>query len=295
MGSLYERAERWEGALGSERLELSLVHVKNGGAGPRLLLLHGNPGTLDDFAALVPHLSFAGELLLVDLPGFGKSPPAKDPQTMTLAGLARAALAVTDSLGWQTFEVVGHSHGGGVAQALAWGSSQRVRRLLLLGSLGFPAHSAYRQLALPGAGAAMRLIASCVGLPGARAWLKAVQKGIAQKAFYPEPLPDGRLEREVERILSAPTILSSMVDVAKGGPCAELAQNVASIASPTIFLHGESDRLVPARHSRHLHELRVAAGRDSGFELVAGAGHMLPVTHADLVARRLRGLSAPFA
>jgi pimeloyl-ACP methyl ester carboxylesterase len=289
MGSLYHRAERRDVAVGGERLELSVVHVKNGGAGPRLLLLHGNPGTLDDFVNLAESLSFAAELLLFDLPGFGKSPPAQDPRTSSLAGLARVARAVTDSFGWQTFHVVGHSHGGGVAQAMAWGSSQRVQGLLLLSSLGFPAHPAYRQLALPGVGAAMRLIAGCVGLPGGKTWLKGVQTGIAKKAFYPEPLPEGRLDRDVETIRSAPTILSSMVNVAKGEPCAELSQHVASIASRTMFLHGDSDRLVPARHSKHLHDLRVAAGRDSVFELIAGAGHMLPITHADLIARRLQG------
>ncbi len=289
MGLLYERAERRELTLRNERLELSIVHLRQAEVGPRLLLLHGNPGTLNDFAELAPKLTFASQLLLVDLPGFGKSPPAsRSLDGSSLSGLANIACAVVDSIGWPSFDVVGHSHGGGVAQAMAWAGNPRVTNLILLGSLGFPAHGAYRQLALPGARAAMRLVGRCLPLPGGKAWLRRMQRGIETKAFYPAPLSRDRLEHDLDTILSAPSILESMVRVAQGTPCAELARNATSIAGLTSFVHGESDRLVPPRYARHLHDLRLAAGCKSEFELMLGAGHMLLLTHAERVAKHIR-------
>lgn len=130
MGSLYERAERLPLVVGSDRITLTAVHSRRSAVGRRLLLLHGNPRNLDDFAALVPKLDFAAEVLAIDLPGFGRSAPA--PATLsalTLTDLASVAFAAADAHGWSTFEVIGHSHGGGVAQAMAWGANARVKRI----------------------------------------------------------------------------------------------------------------------------------------------------------------------
>jgi hypothetical protein len=46
MQSLYERAEPWDVALGASVLPVSVVQIKRNAHGPRLLCLHGNPGTL---------------------------------------------------------------------------------------------------------------------------------------------------------------------------------------------------------------------------------------------------------
>ena len=163
MESLYDEAEWVVLSSDSTPLSISTVRLKNPGDGPRVLLIHGNPGTLDDFSSLIPHLSFASEVAAFDLPGFGKSPPpVRADKAFSLAGLAKVALALADQMGWQRFDVIGHSHGAGVAQAMAWHSSQRIEHLLLLGSLGYPAHAAYRQMAIPGVRLAMSALAACL-------------------------------------------------------------------------------------------------------------------------------------
>jgi pimeloyl-ACP methyl ester carboxylesterase len=293
MRSLYEEAEWVVLSSSSTPLSLSTVRVKNPGDGPRVLLIHGNPGTLDDFSSLIPHLSFASEVVAFDLPGFGKSPPPVHADTaFSLAGLAKVALSLADQLGWQRFDLIGHSHGAGVAQAMAWHSSQRIDRLLLLASLGYPAHAAYRQMAIPGVRLALSALAACLSLPGGRAWLKSMQRGIAGTAYYPEAVSPERLERDVDTMMSAPRILPTMARLALSKPCADLAAHAATIGVPTLFLHGSSDRLVPERHARAVHQLRVGAGRPSSFELLPEAGHMLPITHAEHVASRYREMMA---
>jgi len=293
MKSLYDEAESVVLSPDSTPLSLSTVRVKNPGDGPRVLLLHGNPGTLDDFASLIPHLSFASEVVAFDLPGFGKSPPPVHADTpFSLAGLAKVALSLADQMGWQRFDVIGHSHGAGVAQAMAWHSSQRIEHLLLLGSLGYPAHAAYRQMAIPGVRLAMSAMAACLSLPGGRAWLKSMQRGIVATAYFPEAVSAERLERDVDTMMSAPWTLPTMARLALSKPCADLAAHAASIDAPTLFLHGSSDRLVSAHYPRAVHELRVRAGRPSSFELLSDAGHMLPITHAEHVASRYREMIA---
>ena len=273
----------------STPLSLSTVRVKNPGDGPRVLLIHGNPGTLDDWSSLIPHLSFASEVVAFDLPGFGKSPPAARTDTaFTLAGLAKVALSLADHMGWQRFDVIGHSHGAGVAQAMAWHSSQRIDHLLLLGSLGYPAHAAYRKMEIPGVPLAMSVLAACLRLPGGRAWLKSMQRGLASTAYFPEAVSAERLERDVDTMMSAPRILPTMARLALSKPCTDLAAHAATIGAPTLFLHGSSDRLVPEQNARAVHQLRIEASRPSSFEVVSEAGHMLPLTHAEHVASRYR-------
>lgn len=293
MKSLYEEPGWAVLSSDSSATCISTLHIKNRGSGPPVLLIHGNPGSLDDFSALIPRLSFASEILAFDLPGFGKSSPEVGVDSaFSLAGLAKVALSLADRLGWQRFDVIGHSHGAAVAQAMAWHGSERVSHLLLLGSLGYPAHAAYRQLTIPGARFAMSAVAACLSLPGGRACLRNMQKGIAGKAYYPEAVSAERLERDVATMMSAPSILPTMARLALSQPCTELATHAATIGAPTLFLHGASDRLVPEHHARAVHQLRVGAGRPSQFELLSGAGHMLPITHAEHVAFRYRELLA---
>ena len=265
--------------------------MKNPVGGPPVLLIHGNPGTLADFADLAPRLDLASEVLAIELPGFGGSPldPTRELPS-TLSALAEVAFSIVEPLGWERFDVIGHSHGAGIAQAMAWLRSERIDELLLLGSLGLSAHLAYRQLTAPGAKWAISLMARCLRLPGGKAWLRALQRGVVNSAFFPELAPKGRLESEVARMLAEPQILVRMAELAGARPCADLATNAVSIASPTHFMHGAADRLVPARYAHAIHERRIESGRASSFELIEDAGHMLPLTHAAHIAERYRAL-----
>ena len=118
----------------------------------RVLMIHGNPGSRAHFGELAPLLSSSYQVLCVDLPGFGDSSLAERSQSkeLSLDRLSDAMLEAADAFGWDNFFVVGHSHGGGVAQLLASKYPERIRGIVLLSSLGFPAHLNYRLLSLPG-------------------------------------------------------------------------------------------------------------------------------------------------
>jgi len=89
------------------------LHVRDLGSGPAVVFLHPGPGL--DGSVFLPgaqRVADAGyRVLLVDLPGSGRSPAAD----WTLAGYAEAVEDFVNELGLQDWTLLGHSFGGYVA------------------------------------------------------------------------------------------------------------------------------------------------------------------------------------
>ncbi len=99
-----------------------------------LLALHGWLDNAASFDVLAPLLTQC-RVVAVDLSGQGLSshrPPSS--QYLIWSDLVDL-LAICDQLGWDTFNVVGHSRGGMIATLLAISSPQRVTKLLTLDTL----------------------------------------------------------------------------------------------------------------------------------------------------------------
>ena len=109
---------------------------------PPLLLCNGIGASLEALQPLVDSLDPARGVVRFDVPGVGGSPLPPVPYTMP--GLASWLGAMMTRLGHDTFDVLGLSWGGGVAQQLAFQHRKRVRRVVLTatgtGSLMVPAH-----------------------------------------------------------------------------------------------------------------------------------------------------------
>ena len=234
-------------------------------------------GALQDWEHIVPRLAAVADVAAIDLPGFGKSPrTGPSPKFLGLDRLADCALAVANALGWrEPIFLIGHSHGGGVAQVVAAKYPERVAGLGLIGTLGASAHASYRLLSLPGATAFVRLVGRMVRAERFRPLSRAILQRVMSDIFSPEKVPAERLDRELAFLASRPDILVSMVHVTLGRPCAQLLASAPAIRCPTLFLHGSEDALVPASGARVIHERIVSTGGRSQFQLVPGAGHML--------------------
>ena len=109
---------------------------------PPLLLCNGIGASLEALQPLVDALDPRRGVVRFDVPGVGGSPPPPVPYTM--AGLASWIGALMTRLGHPTYDVLGLSWGGGLAQQLAFQHRRRVRRVVLVatgtGSLMVPAH-----------------------------------------------------------------------------------------------------------------------------------------------------------
>ncbi len=87
------------------------------GRGEPLLLLHGIGSTRDDFATLGPRLARDFDVLALDLPGHGGSPPLAG--TPTVAAIADAIEDDLDAHDIRKIHILGNSLGGRLAIELA--------------------------------------------------------------------------------------------------------------------------------------------------------------------------------
>lgn len=101
------------------------------GQGPRLLFISGTGGDLRrENTALTSPLSKQFQVLTYDQRGMGQSEKPDHPYTMQ--DYAEDAVAILDAYGWDDVLLVGYSFGGMVAQEIAIGWPERVKRLILL-------------------------------------------------------------------------------------------------------------------------------------------------------------------
>lgn len=68
----------------------------------------------------------------VDFPGYGPNRSAAGTPAVGIDGMAAAGLAAADVLGWETFEVLGHSMGGATALRVATMAPDRVNSVVAL-------------------------------------------------------------------------------------------------------------------------------------------------------------------
>jgi haloacetate dehalogenase len=111
------------------------IHLRLGGAGPPLLLLHGYPQTSAMWHKVAPGLAERCTVVAADLRGYGgSSKPASDPDHVTYSKrmMARDLVQVMAELGFGAFAVAGHDRGGRVGYRMALDHPAVVTRLAVL-------------------------------------------------------------------------------------------------------------------------------------------------------------------
>lgn len=254
---------------------------------PTVVLLHGLPGTAEDFAQVTPLLRDAGyRTVALDRPGFGSSEGGYHPLGEQLAVLD----ALLDRLGPGRVVLVGHSYGGTLALAYAARHPERLRGLVLV-----DAAAAGKRI-----GAADRAQARFVQFlswpvvqPLARATFGqaalrvAAQQG-AKEAFDPDPV-DPAYERRLLAVTMQQSDLDAMAgeQLAADGVLAKLDEQLAAIVVPAVVIQGDGDKLVQPAIGRRL------ADRLPRARLVeVSGGHMVPLVHPAVVAQAARSCAA---
>jgi pimeloyl-ACP methyl ester carboxylesterase len=102
---------------------------------PQVIALHG---WLDNAASFLPLSSRLPELdlLLLDLPGHGRSAHLPPGAEYGLTTHLHATLDAADALGWERFTLLGHSMGAAIAALVAAAAPHRIERLALIETLG---------------------------------------------------------------------------------------------------------------------------------------------------------------
>ncbi len=134
----------WQTELGAYRLNGLLLAQQTtpdqttpGQTTPRLAL----HGWLDNAASMAGLLTALNEIhpapsLALDFPGHGFSSHTAPDHHAPFVDYLDAVLAVLDVQNWPQVDLIGHSMGGGVATLFAAAFPEKVRRLVLLDSIG---------------------------------------------------------------------------------------------------------------------------------------------------------------
>ncbi len=121
---------------GFQTRDVQGIHLRIGGEGPPLLLLHGYPQTHEMWHRVAPGLAAAGRTVVCpDLRGYGQShkPPAGDGYVgYAKRTMAAELVAVMAELGFDRFALAGHDRGGRVAYRMTLDHPDTITRLATL-------------------------------------------------------------------------------------------------------------------------------------------------------------------
>jgi pimeloyl-ACP methyl ester carboxylesterase len=257
-----------------------LHYTDTAGAGPAVVLLHGNGAMIDDMeiSGLIARLAPRYRVITFDRPGYGYSdrprtslwtPPAQ-------AALFRQALAL---LNIREPILVGHSWGTLVALAFALEFPGQARGLVLLSGYYFPTArvdvALFAPPALPVLGDVMRhTVSPLIG--------KALAPELIRKMFAPKPVTPQFADRyPVDLALRPSQIRASAEESALMIPAAAaLEGRYRSLDLPIFIMSGSEDEIVDVtRQSVPLHDTI----QSSDLQVLPGLGHMLHHFAADQI------------
>lgn len=234
-------------------------------ADPPVILIHGAYGSHLDWPAALRRMN-STRVLVLDLPGHGKSPGAgRD----SISAYADDVIGLLDGLNIERAIFAGHSMGGAIALTLALDAPQRVAGLILIGT-----------------GARLRVHPSILGnlLNDTEAVARQITGWV-----WSTNAPPKALERTRAQILA----LDPLITLGDFQACNrfDVTGRLGDIAVPTLIITGSEDRMVTPKHSEYL------AAHIAGAKLVIiqNAGHMVALEQPTLVAAQIEAWRAAHA
>jgi 4,5:9,10-diseco-3-hydroxy-5,9,17-trioxoandrosta-1(10),2-diene-4-oate hydrolase len=246
-------------------------------SGPPVLLLHGWCCSAFTFRRNLRALAERGcRVVVADLKGHGLSDKPRARGEYTLARMADHVVELMDAVEMPRATLVGHSMGGALAVAVALRHPGRVSRLALLAPVGFGAVSLL--------GVARR-ITPRVLTPLLPHLLRRWMVGMVLRLAYARDAQITR--RDVDEYFAPtqfPSYVRAMRDLLHDFEWAPgRREDLERLAAPTLVLYGTRDLLV----WRPSVEALVRSIPHVRFEIVEGAGHVLPEEVPELVNARL--------
>src|SRR4051812_6728395 len=251
--------------MSGDRLSVSVT-----GSGPRIVLVHGFTQTRASWAPIAARLH-GHEVVTVDIPGHGGSPPPE-------GGMRAAAAALGAAAGRAVY--AGYSMGGRLCLRLAVDRPELVEGLVLIG--------ASPGLASPGERAARVAADEALAVRLGRGGLGASRDGwLAQPLFAPPP---GAAAGRAERLANPPAGLAAALRRLGTGAQEPLHDHLAGLPMPVLLIAGALD----TKFAVLAREMAAAIGPRARAELVPGAGHAVHLERPAEVAALIAALSTPF-
>jgi pimeloyl-ACP methyl ester carboxylesterase len=268
-----------EGALGTHVTVSGVpIRVLQQGNGRDVLLIHGSPGSIEDWTPLFDALSGSMRLTAFDRPGHGYS---GDTGRYSYEDNADVALAVIDTLKLDHVVVVGHSYGGTTALAMAARAPATVDAFVILDSAAYApqrqADFVLRLLDVPVLGMGLGTLTGPLIAPA------RIRRGLVEQFMSRTP-PEEFIALRT-RIWSMPKVTHAIavetIDAAEN--LRALSAKYPSIRHP-VFIVAEADSEFRRTTAEHLHG--DIAG--STLELLPETGHFVQFEKTADVVRTIR-------
>lgn len=264
--------------------KLRIHYIEHPGGGTPVVLIHGLPGTADDWEDVTPLLA-DHRTIAIDRPGFGYSTGGYVPFERQLEAID----ALLHKLHVVRPILVGHSYGGTISLGFAERYPSEVSGLVLvdaaaagqkLGAFGQAQAHVVKFLQLP-------VIRQVANATFGQLLITASVDQAENEAFHPLPVVAAHHERVLEINMTKENLEAWAGEMLEAnGVVAQIDKGLGGIKAPAVVVQGEGDELVKAVHGRAL----AAALPNSRLVMVYG-GHMQPYDHPAAVAGAVQGIA----
>lgn len=211
--------------------QVQLNTVQLGDRGHPLVMLHGWGQNLQSLQPMAELLATRSQVHIIDLPGFGKSPPP--PADWDTAQYADRIDEYLNEQGIESADMLGHSFGGRVSIRLASKSPQKVRSITLINSGGLQRASTLKQ--------SLR-----------RQWVRNLRNTLKLSPINRDKLLTWHSQKYGSRdYLNAGELRGTLVKTVSE----DLTELASQISTPTLLLWGEADTETPVEMGHRYHSL----------------------------------------
>jgi len=242
------------------------------GSGFPLLMLHGSgPGVSAwaNWRLVMPQLAERARVIAPDMAGFGYTERRPDLRYDMDTWVAQA-VGMLDALGIEEADLVGNSFGGGLALQVAIRHPQRIRRLVLMGSVGVRFDITP---ALDAVWGYTPSIETMRGLLDLFAYDRSLANDELAKLRYEASIRPG-FQESFAAMFPAPR--QRWVDA-----MASNASDIKALSHETLVIHGREDQVIPLDTSLTLAQWIPNAQ----LHVYGKCGHWTQIEHAARFAR----------
>jgi pimeloyl-ACP methyl ester carboxylesterase len=211
-----------------------------------IVMLHGTSASLHTWEGWVQALSGKRRLISFDLPGFGLTGPSPNGD-YTMESYVAFVRALLDKLGIQRAVLVGNSFGGAVAWNSAIAMPERVDKLVLVDSGGYP----FKPVSVPiGFRIAQTPVLNrmmLVTLPRS-----VIESSVRDAYGDPSKVTPELVDRYYELTLREGN-RRALLERFKQSPSDEAPQEIPKVKTPTLIVWGGRDRDIPPDNAERFH------------------------------------------
>jgi len=253
------------------------------GNGAPVLLIHGSgPGVSAwaNWRLLLPVLAQTRRVIAPDMRGFGFTERPADPaeaSAYTMTAWVQQAVDLLDALKIEQTDLVGNSFGGALALALAIAHPKRVRRLVLMGSVGVPFEITPGLDAVWGYTPSLENMRQLLDI---FAFSRALVTDELAQLRYQASIQPG-FQEAFAAMFPAPR--QRWVDAMASPEAA-----IRVLPHPTLVVHGREDRVIPLGNSLTLAQWI----ERSQLHVFGQCGHWTQIEHAARFARLVENFLA---